>query len=74
MILMSRSVQVDDDQVACYTADGALHLIPSRVFYAMLVMEGMDRNDDMIYKPYVRYESGAKMFSVSKPYMRARSI
>jgi len=63
---MSRTVEVDDDHVACYTSDGAIHLISNRVFYAMLVMEGMSKTDSMIYKPYVRYENGSKMFSVSK--------
>ena len=63
---MSRTVEVDDDQVACYTADGALHLISNNTFNAMLFMDGLGKDDDVFFKPYVRYENGAKMFSVSK--------
>ena len=63
---MGRNIEVDDDKVACYTADGAIHLISNRTFNAMMFMDGMSKKDAVCIKPYVRYDNGSKMFSVSK--------
>ncbi len=63
---MGRTIEVDDDKVACYTADGSIHLISNRTFNAMLFMDGIKEKDEVYFKPYVRYENGSKMFSVSK--------
>lgn len=57
---MSRSVEVDDNMVACYPGDGSIHFIKPRTFYAMLTMDSTGP------KPYVRYDDGAKMFDVSR--------
>lgn len=63
---MGRTIEVDDDKVVCYTADGSVHLISNKTFNAMLFMDGIRDKDDVYFRPYVRYENGSKMFSVSK--------
>lgn len=63
---MARTIEVDDDKVACYTADGSIHLISNKTFNAMMFLESMNSKDDIMFMPYVRYENGSKMFSVSK--------
>ena len=63
---MGRTIEVDDNKVACYTADGSIHLISNKIFNAMLFMDGIKDKDEVYFKPYVRYENGSKMFSVSK--------
>ena len=62
---MGRTIEVDDDKVACYTADGSIHLISNKIFNAMLFMDGIKDKDEVYFKPYVRYENGSKTESHS---------
>ena len=70
---MGRTIEVDDDKVACYTADGSIHLISNKIFNAMLFMDGIKEKDEVYFKPYVRYENGSKMFSVSDSLCRCEA-
>ena len=46
---MGRTIEVDDDKVACYTADGSIHLISNKTFNAMLFMDGIKDKDEVYF-------------------------